>query len=328
MVEFYGGAMYYKEEVIEVRGVKVGNVYPTNKSGNLVVERLYKVKGKGHWVDVKFINTGSRKTLVRVPHMLLGQVKDKSTVKKYQVKAPIEYSGIVIGETYYSNHCGKFKVTGILSGKTTPLAEVEFLATGTKRATTLGNVRKGQVKDNFHPTIHGVGYLGDATLKGNTVSYSVWSNMLGRCYDSTNTRHYCYGAVGVTVDTEWHNFSNFLSWWEEYYIEGYQLDKDLLAAEDVKVYSSDTCCFLPARLNATISNLGKGSGVRLLNGKWNYGISRGGWKNKAFDTEIEAKNYRAEYFKHRLETFLQEDKVLPANVRDAVVGVFNRETLK
>ena len=320
--------MYYKEEVIEVRGVKVGNVYPTNKSGNLVVERLYKVKGKGHWVDVKFINTGSRKTLVRVPHMLLGQVKDKSTVKKYQVKAPIEYSGIVIGETYYSNHCGKFKVTGILSGKTTPLAEVEFLATGTKRATTLGNVRKGQVKDNFHPTIHGVGYLGDATLKGNTVPYSVWNNMLGRCYDSTNTRHYCYGAAGVTVDTEWHNFSNFLSWWEGNYIEGFHLDKDLLSrGDDVKVYSENTCCFVPKSFNSLLSNLSTGLGVTRSGLKWYYGSMRpdSNSPRRSFLSIEEAFIYRSACFQKYLDDFLLEYSYIPDKVLVAVNKILTAE---
>ena len=55
---------------------------------------------------------------------------------------------------------------------------------------------------------------------------------------------------GVTICEEWLNFSNFFRWYKENYIEGYHLDKDLKSSIlGVKIYSKDTCLFLPERVN-------------------------------------------------------------------------------
>lgn len=42
-------------------------------------------------------------------------------------------------------------------------------------------------------------------------TYNSWVSMMRRCYDRSNNRFYCYGAVGVTVCERWHTFENFLA---------------------------------------------------------------------------------------------------------------------
>lgn len=58
---------------------------------------------------------------------------------------------------------------------------------------------------------------------------------------------------------EWKRFSVFKKWFDANYVEGYDLDKDLLSNNGHKVYSSDTCCFIPHNLNVLLCSkkLGK-----------------------------------------------------------------------
>lgn len=76
--------------------------------------------------------------------------------------------------------------------------------------------------------------------------------MLKRCYDKNwKQKHPTY--KDCTVCDEWHNFQNFAQWYEENYYEIpgeiMQLDKDILIKGN-KVYSPDTCCFVPGDINS------------------------------------------------------------------------------
>jgi uncharacterized protein YifE (UPF0438 family) len=54
----------------------------------------------------------------------------------------------------------------------------------------------------------------------------------------------------VTICEEWeHNFLNFKEWFVKYYKEGCVIDKDILGG---KLYSPDTCIFIPKRLNSVM----------------------------------------------------------------------------
>lgn len=78
-------------------------------------------------------------------------------------------------------------------------------------------------------------------------SYKCWSNMLRRCYGiSTQAKQPCY--IGCSVCSEWLIYSDFKSWYDEYYVDGFALDKDLLVKGN-KIYSPDTCVFVPQALN-------------------------------------------------------------------------------
>lgn len=43
-----------------------------------------------------------------------------------------------------------------------------------------------------------------------TPTYNSWRGMMERCYNQNNKRYSRYGARGITVCDEWHEFSNFL----------------------------------------------------------------------------------------------------------------------
>lgn len=60
----------------------------------------------------------------------------------------------------------------------------------------------------------------------------------------------CRSYADVGFYEPWLLFSNFKMWFDENYVEGYVLDKDLLSSgKSKRMYSPDTCCFIPKALN-------------------------------------------------------------------------------
>ena len=66
--------------------------------------------------------------------------------------------------------------------------DIRFVDTGYIFCTTLGSIRRGNIKDKLLPTVVGVGIVGDtyeSMVGGRKVNeYKVWHGMLIRCYDS------------------------------------------------------------------------------------------------------------------------------------------------
>lgn len=87
----------------------------------------------------------------------------------------------------------------------------------------------------------------------NDKTYTVWREMIGRCYNErTISKRPTYKDCSVCE--EWKTYSNYLKWYNEHYVDGFDVDKDLLSyALDRKVYSPETCCFLPKEINSLLS---------------------------------------------------------------------------
>lgn len=82
-------------------------------------------------------------------------------------------------------------------------------------------------------------------------SYLIWNAMLSRCYnpESVNTNP---TYIDCSVCNEWLIYSNFKAWFDDNYIEGYEIDKDILFKGN-KIYSPQTCCFVPKEINALLT---------------------------------------------------------------------------
>lgn len=92
-----------------------------------------------------------------------------------------------------------------------------------------------------------------------TKEYSVWLSMLTRCYNERfliSNKTY----INCEVCDEWLDFQNFAKWFTQNYVEGYQLDKDILIKGN-KIYSPETCCFIPQEINLLLGNHKKARGV-------------------------------------------------------------------
>lgn len=132
--------------------------------------------------------------------------------------------------------------------------------------TTYTHCQRGKVKNAYHKSICGVGYLGllpDRTRPKTTINgkakreYRLWAGMLTRCY-SAKCHEKNPNYKDCTVCDRWHCFTNFLE--DLPLIEGYELwlnnpnqgvalDKDL-KGNGSKLYSLETCCFLTLEENS------------------------------------------------------------------------------
>lgn len=118
-------------------------------------------------------------------------------------------------------------------------------------------LKKGQIKNPFHRSVCGIGFLGvgvhKASIKNkHTLSSYSWRHMLQRCYDEKRQdKNPTY--KGVKVCEEWHNFQNFAAWYEKNYkpeiMQGWHLDKDIIC-KDCRIYSPENCCFVPREINS------------------------------------------------------------------------------
>jgi len=80
--------------------------------------------------------------------------------------------------------------------------------------------------------------------------YNLWIAMLQRCFDEKYKQKYpTYNDV--TCSKEWLSMTKFIedvSQMRGYGLIGWALDKDILQKGN-KLYSKDTCCFVPAEVN-------------------------------------------------------------------------------
>lgn len=97
--------------------------------------------------------------------------------------------------------------------------------------------------------VYGIG-INDVFESKHLKSHQVWVGMLERCYND-KTRHLYKSYYDCTVCESWIYFSNFKKWFDEHYVEGFALDKDILVKGN-RIYSPDTCCFVPQEINNVV----------------------------------------------------------------------------
>lgn len=85
--------------------------------------------------------------------------------------------------------------------------------------------------------------------------YNLWQNLLARCYcPKYQKQKPTY--LGCSVSENFKNYSYFYEWAQKqigFGQEDYHLDKDVLVKGN-RLYSEDTCIFLPSKLNAMFTN--------------------------------------------------------------------------
>jgi hypothetical protein len=135
---------------------------------------------------------------------------------------------------------------------------VKFLDSGMVFPTNYNSFNNGtvKIKDPYDKSVYGVGCIGEGKYKSydnmkQTVFYKKWCAILRRCYSEKEREKYpTYNDCSVSE--EWLNFQNFAAWVDEnYYVvdgEVMHIDKDILKKGN-RVYSSETCIFVPQRIN-------------------------------------------------------------------------------
>lgn len=145
---------------------------------------------------------------------------------------------------YTSNNDGNFKIVRYVNNRN---VDIEFVATKYRTTVQLARVNSGSVKDVYHPSIYGVGFIGYGYYKSRsegrvTKQYLTWKNMLRRCYcPKYHNKNPTYKGCHVAII--WHNFQEFAKWFDLNYVAGFELDKDI-KLDGNKLYSPTTCLFV------------------------------------------------------------------------------------
>ena len=152
------------------------------------------------------------------------------------------------------------KVEVISDGEKRGYWRVRFLNTGHEDEFRKDAVLHGEIRDKYAVTLCGVGIIGDIKTRGKYKPYyTLWRNMITRCYNTNNPAY--HGRVSVCE--RWHTFQNFyqdvpkIDGWNKAAFETGMLvlDKDIkqrFCAQ--KIYSIDTCTWTTQSVNSPIQD--------------------------------------------------------------------------
>ena len=210
-----------------------------------------------------------------------------------------------VGKVCKSLNSGDFK---ILKYNDSRNVEIQFLKTRYRKVAEMKEVRSGEVKDPYSPSVYGVGVVGTKyppTINDvKTKEYALWTNMLVRCYsDSSKKKRPTY--EGCEVSDNFKSYEYFYEWCHKqigFSNEGnenqFHLDKDLLIKGN-KVYSEDTCVFIPAEINTLLIKCASTRGECLIGVSWHK-------TRKAFVAKVNKSKGKREYlgfFNTEIEAF-------------------------
>ena len=206
-----------------------------------------------------------------------------------------------VGKVCKSKSSGDFK---ILKYNSATNVVIQFLNTEYETTVQLGNIRNGLIKDPYSSSVHGIGVLGakyPTRVNGvHTKEYELWSSMLQRCYSDTFKKRYPT-YEGCEVSDNFKSYEYFYEWCHKqigFGNDGWHLDKDLLIKGN-KVYSEDSCIFIPKEVNTLLVKSEALRGEHLIGVHWSK-------SNKAFVAQVcknKGKQEYLGYFKTELEAF-------------------------
>jgi hypothetical protein len=185
-----------------------------------------------------------------------------------------------VGSTHKTIYCDEFKVIDrFVTEAGISRTVIQYTETGFVATHNSDTVNRLNTKDWSKPTVYGVGYCSDQHFSrmitspdGKRVSkpsYECWNSMLKRCYSESSKSYPAYGARGVTVCKEWLDYAVFAKWYDENYVEGFEIDKDIHSDKFKGYeYNPEVCVFVPKRLNTFFTN------SRSVRGLYPVGVSK------------------------------------------------------
>ena len=236
---------------------------------------MYTVKDKifhsNNYGDFKIIADIGRDKhymrIVRVRFIATGYEYDVryDAVQEGTVKDPTYFMYTVKDKIFHSNNYGDFKIIenlGFTKDKKHRVLRIKFLNTGAEAIVKYDDVVNGEVKDpTYNTKYHARQIIGPIQMQNIEKQLNIiWRDMMDRCYNNNIPSYKSYGAKGVTVAPEWHDFNIFerdvinIPGWVNKFNDpvNYNLDKDLLQyflPHSMRVYSKDTCIWLNRMIN-------------------------------------------------------------------------------
>lgn len=141
-------------------------------------------------------------------------------------------------------------------------------------------------KNKHKKILYGVAFNDLEETINNKEFYSHWISVLNRCFNKKiHEKHQTY--KDCTLCEEWKYLSNFKRWFNEHYVKGWHLDKDILVKGN-KIYSPQTCCFVPQEINTLFTR------ANARRGNYSIGVSFNKSKKK-YETHVNI-NGKTKYF--------------------------------
>ena len=207
----------------------------------------------------------------------------------------------LVGKVFETNKCGLctiVKYEGCFN------VTVEFHNPRHLVTCSMGSLLRKQVSNPMFPSFYNSAYMGVGKYSNrDKYLYGIWTGILQRTL-SKEYKEKFEAYKYVTICKEWLCFQNFAEWCVNQ--KGFQsrdelgrvfhIDKDLLSGKS-KIYSPETCCFIPMEINNLFVTSGRKStkwptGVRFSNEKRKFiAKCKADGKNKhlgSFDTVEEA----------------------------------------
>jgi hypothetical protein len=144
-----------------------------------------------------------------------------------------------VGKIVKTKNFGDIEIVEYINSKN---CTIKFSDNTIVKNRSYSDVLRGNIRNPYKITVHGVGFLGEGTY--NKISYNIWFSMFSRCYGGKQATY-----EECLISQEWNNYQNFNNWFTNNYIQDFQLDKDILVKGN-KIYSPETCCFVPHEINS------------------------------------------------------------------------------
>jgi len=165
---------------------------------------------------------------------------------------------VKVGQVYINRQGSQIKV---IEYENSTKILVEIGKTKYQQYVHAGNLISLNVHDNFAPSLAGRGIFGDAVVDVKSQVYTSWAGMFKRCYtfyeDKPRAR---INYEGCEVHENFVYLPDYIDWYNKQLVEPkWHLDKDLLVKGN-KVYSPETCVFLPRALNTFLTLRGNDRG--------------------------------------------------------------------
>lgn len=207
-------------------------------------------------------------------------------------KGVVENPFVRLGEERLNNQGSLMK---IVEYKNSSDMVVEFQDDYRAKVNTqYSHFSRGQIKNPYHPSICGVGMIGEkypiSVNSKHTKEYNAWVGIIERCYsEKWKMKRPTY--ENVTCCKEWLLYENFYEWlhsqpnFEKWYNgKRWAIDKDILNKGN-KVYSPETCCLVSLGVNSLFTKCDK------IRGDLPIGVSRDGKKFRAYCTNPFTKEF-------------------------------------
>lgn len=199
----------------------------------------FEESGYEKWCALKEIKNGKIRDLLTVK---------EPVVKEKKVRTKASPTTMIVGDVFGNKSGDEYEVLEILDGL---MCKVKFKDWYGYECIVSRSYARSGISNPFRKVYSKVGYRGVGeydSVNAQTI-FTLWSNMLTRCYDE-RVRERALTYAECTVVDEWHNFQTFAKWClsQPQWGLGWYLDKDILVKGN-KTYGPATCTFVPREVN-------------------------------------------------------------------------------